>query len=54
LIKRHKERKRIESRPKSSAVIEIKPYGVPVEDTPPDDMPSDDKSSDDKPLEDVE
>jgi hypothetical protein len=33
LIKRSRERKRIESRPKSSAVIEISPYGVPPEDT---------------------
>jgi len=32
LIKRNKERKRIESKPKSSAVIEIKPYGIPPED----------------------
>jgi hypothetical protein len=38
LIKRNIERKRIESKPKSSAVIEIKPYGVPpepAEDKPP-------------------
>jgi hypothetical protein len=42
LIKRNMERKRIESKAKSSAVIEIKPYGVPPEDTP-----SDDKSSED-------
>jgi len=32
LIKRNKERKRIESKPKSSAVIEIKPYGVQPEE----------------------
>jgi hypothetical protein len=32
LIKRSVERKRIESKPKSSAVIEIKPYGVPPEE----------------------
>jgi len=32
LIKRNRERKRIESKPKSSAVIEIKPYGAPPED----------------------
>jgi hypothetical protein len=50
LIKRSKERKRIESKPKSGAVIEIKPYG-----TSPEDMPLDDKSSDDKlPDKDVE
>ncbi|MDR2943041.1 MAG: hypothetical protein LBV17_10660 [Treponema sp.] len=40
LIKRNMERKRIESKPKSSAVIEIKPYGAPpedaLEDKPPD------------------
>jgi len=34
LIKRSKERKRIESKPKSSAVIEIKPYGDPPGDSP--------------------
>jgi len=34
LIKRNKERKRIESKPKSSAVIEIKPYGVSSSDDP--------------------
>ncbi|MDR0302281.1 MAG: hypothetical protein LBI04_08240 [Treponema sp.] len=33
LIKRSKERKRIESRPKSTAVIEISPYGDPPDDT---------------------
>jgi len=32
LIKRNREHKRIESKPKSSAVIEIKPYGTPPED----------------------
>jgi hypothetical protein len=32
LIKRNKERKRIESRPRSTAVIDIKPYGEPPED----------------------
>jgi len=37
LIKRSKERKRIESKPKSSAVIEIKPYGDPPEDAAPED-----------------
>jgi len=34
LIKRNRERKRIESKPKSSANIEIKPYGAPSEDVP--------------------
>jgi len=37
LIKRNKERKRIESKPRSTAVIDIKPYGEP---------PSDGKSAD--------
>jgi hypothetical protein len=36
LIKRNMERKRIESKPKSGAIIEIKPYGVQPEDTSQD------------------
>jgi len=34
LIKRNMERKRVEAKPKSGAVVEIKPYGVPPEDAP--------------------
>jgi len=37
LIKRNKERKRLESKPKSSAVIDIKPYGEPPEEAVPED-----------------
>jgi hypothetical protein len=36
LIKRSKERKRIESKPRSTAVIEIKPYGVQPDDSSED------------------
>jgi len=36
LIKRNREKKRIESKPKSNAVIEIKPYGVQQGGTPED------------------
>ena len=49
LIKRNKERKRIESKPKSSAIIEIKPYGVPPDDSPggaPSGVPDNDGTSD--------
>jgi hypothetical protein len=42
LIKRNKERKRIESRPRSTAVVDINPYGEQPDDTSAD-------SSDDAP-----
>jgi hypothetical protein len=51
LIKRSKERKRIESKPKSSAVIDIKPYGVPPEEeaeSSSGDSPSDAPANDGK------
>jgi len=38
LIKRNNERKRLESKSKSSAVIDIKPYGTPPEDASPSDV----------------
>ena len=34
LIKRNRERKRIESKPKSRAIIDIRPYGIAPEDAP--------------------
>jgi len=40
LIKRNMERKRIESKQRSSAVIDIKPYNPPKDETP-DDAPQD-------------
>jgi hypothetical protein len=42
LIKRNKERKRIESRPRSAAVIDINPYGDLLEDSSPEDAPEKD------------
>jgi hypothetical protein len=50
LIKRSKERKRIESKPKSSAVIDIKPYGEPPEEEAPASKDAPGTSSDDSPL----
>jgi len=44
LIKRNKERKRTESKPRSTAVIDIKPYG-----DPPEDKTSADEKSEDTP-----
>jgi hypothetical protein len=43
LIKRHKERKRIESRPRSTAVIDINPYGEQPDDSS-DDAPEKDET----------
>jgi len=41
LIKRNKERKRIESRPRSAATVDINPYGEPPDDTSHGDAPED-------------
>jgi len=49
LIKRNKERKRIESRPRSTAVVDINPYGDQPDDSSPEDSSNDTPEKDETP-----